>query len=174
MTGITNWISSSLENVHEEMNPEYKRQKQEFKDYLTLVKVASIAAAILGALLTATGIGAIIGLPLLYLSANTYIVARNATDIADNPKQYQKYFGVNAILGQDQAPKFDKEKTIAKLKEGTFLFDWAVEGLMNKEPSPNRRTEVSISPPIQNDDGSFSYIQRTYNNGSTSARKVYI
>ena len=131
---MTSIISSFIENVHENIDPSYLKEKREIKKNLqqvglisTAASIASLAVGIFGLALTVSGgLGAIIGLPLIlvslplgYLAFNTYKLSENMKDIIDNPKEYQRFFGL--------VPTFDKQKIKKKLEEETFCFSWAAE-----------------------------------------------
>lgn len=131
---MASFISSFMENVHENIDPSYIREKEETKKQLqsiglisTAILVASIALVIFGVALTASGgFSAIIGLPIIlvslplgYLSFNAYKVTKNISDIEDNPKEYQRFIGWDLI--------WDKQKIKKKLEQETFCFSWIVD-----------------------------------------------
>jgi hypothetical protein len=127
-------LQDGAEHIHENIDPEYKKQKTEIKDSLqkvglmsTAAIAASVAFGILGITMTASGgLAAIVGVPLIlvslplgYLAYNGYRVAENLNEIVDNPKKYQATFGLE--------DGFDKDKVKAKLKENTFGFSWIID-----------------------------------------------
>lgn len=127
-------LQDSAEHLHENIDPEYKKQKAEVKGFLQQVGLASTAAAvtsvalgILGIVFAASGgLAAIVGVPLIlvslpvgYLAYNAYRIAENLNEIVDNPKKFQASFGLEG--------GFDKDKVKAKLKENTFGFSWIID-----------------------------------------------
>lgn len=127
-------LHDAAEHVHENIDPEYKKQKEEMKDGLqkmgllsTAGVASSIALGILGIALTASGgLAAIVGVPLIlvslplgYLAYNAYRVAENLNDIVDNPIKFHAPFTLEKA--------FDKQKIKEKLKENTFGFSWIID-----------------------------------------------
>lgn len=126
-------LASFLENIHETVDPAYLEAKEANKKGIQFVGfiatatfVASVASAIFGMALTvSSGFGAILGAPIIlvslpigYASYNAAKVSKNINDIIDNPKEYQKLFGLHQV--------FDKQKIKKKLEQETFCFSWAV------------------------------------------------
>ena len=131
---MASFITSLLESAHEYYDPTYQKQKEELKKFVqatglisTAALIGSVAFAILGISLTASGgFAAVIGAPIIfaslpsgYLCYNANKVSENFNDIVSNPKQYQR------LLELD--PAFDKYKFKNKLTEGTFCFGWAID-----------------------------------------------
>lgn len=131
---MINFICSSIENIHENIDPSYLKEKEGVKNNVLVIGlvstatfVTSIAFAIFGIALTvSSGLGAFIGFPIIlvslpvgYLSYNAYKISKNTNDIIDNPKKYQRLFGLD--------PAFDKQKIKNKLEQGTFCFSSIVE-----------------------------------------------
>lgn len=136
---MIDYISPYMENIHENVDPAYKMEKEEAKRQLqpiglvaTATLIASIALGIFGiALAVSGGYGAIVALPLIlisvplcYLSYNAYKVTKNIDEIIDNPKKYQKFH-------YQQDPTLDMQKIKKKLAKDTICFrpvvDWFVD-----------------------------------------------
>lgn len=73
---MVNFISSFMENIHENIDPSYMKEKEETKKQLqaiglvsTAALIVSIAIGLFGTASTASGgFGAVIGLPLILVS----------------------------------------------------------------------------------------------------------
>ena len=88
--------------------------------------IVSIALAIIGIALTATGcVGGgvpllVLSVPLAYFSYNGYKVSANALDVIDNYKDYE-----NLVSGANT------QKIKKRVNEGTICFEYAVDYLVS-------------------------------------------
>ena len=136
---MPNLVSSLLESAHSSIDPSYAFAKEEDKKEMqqigllaTAALITSIATGLFGLALTSSGgFSAVIGFPVVmisaavsYLAFNAYKVTRNFADIIDNPKEYQKVFRLSS--------DFDKEKVKQKLQQNTLCFDWVIERFISK------------------------------------------
>lgn len=122
--------------------PQYKRIQAEFQDVKEQVDlgtrcmaIAAVALAVLGFAFIATGIGVaflVVALPLGFFAYNSYKTSSNIDEIIKNPSQYIEV-QTNGNKPSDFDPRNiiklgpDLENIKTKLKENTFLFDWAID-----------------------------------------------
>lgn len=129
-----NFISSFLENTHENIDSSYVKEKKEMKKKIRTVGLITTATFLISVIFAIFGIaistaslwGAIIGLPIIlvslltsYLSYNGYKISKNINDIINNPKKHQKFLGLKSV--------FDKQKIKDKLEKDTIFFSWIIE-----------------------------------------------
>jgi hypothetical protein len=127
-----------FESCHEALDPSYAVNKKNNLNSLKNLELISSAALIsgiafmvLGIALCSSGLGAIIGVPLVlisiptcYFSYNGTRVLENLQDIFDNPKKLQNLYLLDT--------SFDKYSFKNKLKEGTFCFNWFIDAAIEQ------------------------------------------
>lgn len=136
---MLSFIPSFAEYVHENVDHNYAKEKEELKGVFQTAQLISAAALVAGVAFTIfafasiasgglVGLGGLMmlttSLPLVYFSYNSCRLAANLDNILENPKKYQNLFGLEET--------FNKRAFKQKISEGTYCFNWFISYLTDK------------------------------------------